>query len=458
MKKMSPREPTSDEKEDHEKTHIPFRNWCRHCVRGRGKEEACRRDGRIPEVPEVHLDFMFMGDEKSEKTLAMLVAKERTTKAVMGCVAPRKSSGEWLAKRVMAFMREFGCELEKMTMKTDNEPALVAVVDQVGRLRAAKGGKGMAVEHSPVHSSKSNGIIERAVQSVQGVIRTMRSALEEKWGVKLDAEHMVWPWLVEYAAYLLTRAEVGADGKTAYERSRGKVAKLVGVEFAEGVLWKRRREGGPLGKLTCMWEDGIFLGVKGSTGEMIVGDEKGVWRTRSIRRKPEGERWSRENMGRIGGVPWKMTKESEGDGEELKNEVTIMDKDYRERTREEEHEAVPRKVYISKDDLEIHGYTVGCPGCKSVLRGTTRQGHTEGCRRRVEKELEGTEKAMRAKKKVNEYVDKKMTEDEEARRVRSEAKKMKMDGTNEMEVDEKERGDEDDKKRKADGTVLTPDC
>ena len=162
-------------------------------------------------------------------------------------------------------------------------------------------------------------------------------------------------------------------------------------------------------------------------------------------------------MGRIGGVPWKMTKESEGDGEELKNEVTIMDKDYRERAREEEHEAVPRKVYISKDDLEIHGYTVGCPGCKSVLRGTTRQGHTEGCRRRVEKELEGTEKAMRAKKKVNEYVDKKMTEDEEARRVRSEAKKMKMDGTNEMEVDEKERGDEDDKKRKADGTVLTPD-
>jgi hypothetical protein len=40
--------------------------------------------------------------------------------------------------------------------------------------------------------------------------------------------------LVEYAAYMLTRAEVGADGKTAYERSRGKVAKLAGVEFGEG--------------------------------------------------------------------------------------------------------------------------------------------------------------------------------------------------------------------------------
>ena len=83
--------------------------------------------------------------------------------------------------------------------------------------------------------------------------------------------------------------EVGADGKTAYERSRGKTARLPWVEFGEGVLWKRRREGGPLGKLTCMWDDGIFLRVKGSTGEMIVGDDKGVWRTRTIRRKPEAE-------------------------------------------------------------------------------------------------------------------------------------------------------------------------
>ena len=243
----------------------------------------------------------------------------------------------------------------------------------------------MAVEHSLVHSSKSNGIIERSVHSVQGMTRTMRSALEEKWGVKLEVEHRVWPWLVEYAGHLLTRAEVGADGKTAYERSRGKVAQLTGVEPGEGVLWKRRREGGPLGKLTCMWEDGSFLGVKGSTGEMIVGDEKGVWRTRTIRRKPEGERWSMENLEKIGGVPWGMTKERPGDGEEMKTEVTIMDKEYRERTRVEEHEAVPRKVYISKDDLEAHGYTVGCAGCMSVLRGTTRQAHTESCRKRMEK-------------------------------------------------------------------------
>ena len=154
-------------------------------------------DEQGAEKPEVHMDFMFMGEEKSEKTLVILVAKERSTKAVMGCVVPKKSEGEWLAKRGLAFMRECGCELEAVTMKTDNEPALLKVVEHIGRLRAAKGGTGMAVEHSPVHSSKSNGVVERAVQSVQGMVRTLRSAVGERWGVRLEIEHAVWPWMVE---------------------------------------------------------------------------------------------------------------------------------------------------------------------------------------------------------------------------------------------------------------------
>ena len=100
-------------------------------MRGRGKEEACRKGTRSHDTAEVHMDFMFMGDEGSEKTLAMLVARERSRGMTLSTVAPRKSSGEWLAKRVMAFMREAGCEVEAVVMKTDNEPALVKVVEDM---------------------------------------------------------------------------------------------------------------------------------------------------------------------------------------------------------------------------------------------------------------------------------------------------------------------------------------
>ena len=84
----------------------------------------------------------------------------------------------------------------------------------------------MMVEHSPVKSSKSNGVVEKAVQDVQGLIRTMRSALEDKRGAKMPIEHPVWAWLVEYAGFLWTRFNVGKDGRTPYERMKGKKAKV----------------------------------------------------------------------------------------------------------------------------------------------------------------------------------------------------------------------------------------
>ena len=143
----------------------------------------------------MHLDFMFMGDEGEDRTLA--VAKERRRGMVMSTVAPRKSRGQWLGRRVMAFMREAGCEVEAVVMKSDKEPALTKVVGEIGRLRAAIVGQGMVVENVFVYSSKSNGFIERTIKSVQALVRMWRSSTEAEWGVKLDVEHRIWPWLVE---------------------------------------------------------------------------------------------------------------------------------------------------------------------------------------------------------------------------------------------------------------------
>ena len=87
----------------------------------------------------------------------------------------------------------------------------------------------------------------------------------------------------------------------------------------------------------------------------------------------------------VEGVPWKM---EEVDWEDLKLEVTVMDKDHRERVREgAAEEEVPRRMFIRKQDVDEHGYTIRCPGCVSILSGTARQEHTAGCRRRLEKEL-----------------------------------------------------------------------
>ena len=52
----------------------------------------------------------------------------------------------------------------------------------------------------------------------------------------------------------------------------------------------------------------IFLGYRSTSGEIIVGTERGVLRTRTVSRKPEEHRWKEENLDMVGGVPWQTTK------------------------------------------------------------------------------------------------------------------------------------------------------
>ena len=42
-KMIDPTLPTQDEIDEHMKLHLPYRNWCCHCVRGRGKAADHRR-------------------------------------------------------------------------------------------------------------------------------------------------------------------------------------------------------------------------------------------------------------------------------------------------------------------------------------------------------------------------------------------------------------------------------
>ena len=47
-----------------------------------------------------------------------------------------------------------------------------------------------------------NGKVERAVQTMEGQIISMALALEMRYGVKIDENHSIWPWMVSYAAIL----------------------------------------------------------------------------------------------------------------------------------------------------------------------------------------------------------------------------------------------------------------
>ena len=204
------------------------------------------------QVPEVHLDCMFMGDEKEGKTLAFLVARERETRVVLSMVVPRKTTGEWICRRLMAWLREIGLES----------------VDIIVEVRQRTG------------VDKFDCVMEHwnwAIQSVQGMIRTIRSDIEGRLGVKIDATHSIWPWIAEHEGFLLTRFEVGRDWKTAYERLEGKSAKVQGMAFAAGILRTVREADVHVGGwhlLGCQSDDGG--GHRGKSKRRVVDENCSV--------------------------------------------------------------------------------------------------------------------------------------------------------------------------------------
>lgn len=83
--RKSPKEPTKVEKEEHERTHCPYRSWCEHCVRARARNG--HRRSRVPEepleevkAPRVRFDYFFMSreDEEASKNPLMVMVDERS--------------------------------------------------------------------------------------------------------------------------------------------------------------------------------------------------------------------------------------------------------------------------------------------------------------------------------------------------------------------------------------------
>ena len=160
-----PQLPFAAEIEAHNLTHLPYRCWCRHCVRGRGKEMPHTRSIKPNgEVPEFHFDFCFPGDEEPGKYITILVGRMRHTRMTLAAMVPTKSTGEFIAKRVIAYLRECGLHQSKIIVKCDQEPAIMSILDKIRELQVANGVlEPIVPEYSPVKSSQSNGVVERGI-------------------------------------------------------------------------------------------------------------------------------------------------------------------------------------------------------------------------------------------------------------------------------------------------------
>ena len=86
-----------------------------------------------------------------------------------------------------------------------------------------------------------------------------------------------------------------------------------------------------------------------------------------------------------------------------------------------------------------------------MLKGGARQAHAESCRKRLEKELEGTERAERLRRKVDEFVEEAIAKSDRQRKEDADKKYMNQ-GPQPMDAEQpsaaRESGQSGDEDRK----------
>ena len=57
---------------------------------------------------------------------------------MLTAVVPRKMTGEWIFRRLVAWFREIGLESVDIIIKSDNEPALTSLIASWSTMKASR--------------------------------------------------------------------------------------------------------------------------------------------------------------------------------------------------------------------------------------------------------------------------------------------------------------------------------
>ena len=177
----------------------------------------------------------------------------------------------------------------KFIFKSDGEHSLVVVKKAaVSEVRRTGWDVTVTPEESPVGDSQKNGYVERAIWEVQSFTRVLVHKAVELHNAKFHAAHPLVAWNIRYSSQLLNRFQrSGDDGRTAFERRKGRPYRRRLPEFGELVMFLTVADGKHRRKLDERFHAGMYVGLVDRTDEVIVLTKGGYYKANTIRRLPE---------------------------------------------------------------------------------------------------------------------------------------------------------------------------
>ena len=147
----TPKEPTKEERELHEITHLPFRDWCPLCVRCKGNGDYHRQV--YDKKPVVQIDYAFITKRKGDddtteddvKAVPVLTGVDVTTGMALAAVVPKKGPTDYACNELKRFLFEIG--RTHAVLQADQEPAIQALA------RRVSAEVGIPLRKNPAYSS-----------------------------------------------------------------------------------------------------------------------------------------------------------------------------------------------------------------------------------------------------------------------------------------------------------------
>ena len=281
-----------------------------------------------------------------------------------------------VAKGVNAYALHLVTEALKFT----GRQKVILSIRALAEAGAKEWGKECQLQVAPRESHASNGAAERAILELARQARTLVSGLEPHFPeFKMLPTHKTYGWIIRHAAWLLTRYLVKLDGRTPYERLRGREYRGEIAEGFETVHYKVAST--QKGKLNPQSAIGVWLGKSLMSDKHLIGTDQGIRRYRSIWWRPENKRWEKKTFEGFKELPWQP-----------RGELMVVPG-----TPSLPAPGTPgggrRGVYITLALQEKHAQTPGCPGCFTTHEQP--KPHSKECRQRFE-EIVGKERQQSA--------------------------------------------------------------
>ena len=104
-----PYTPTKAEVYEHEVTHLPYRTWCKHCVRGRGVSTPHRKGCKEEKIGiTISIDYCFMTGEEDPDLPGVLIMWDDNHECLWALPVESKGVVDWVLKYIVDKLDDIG--------------------------------------------------------------------------------------------------------------------------------------------------------------------------------------------------------------------------------------------------------------------------------------------------------------------------------------------------------------